>query len=80
MSDRWIRSVVSWHRRAHEEYDVAGIESLVKHDPCANIVIYCRTGVTSQSVGSQLVADGFKHVRDLAGGITAWQDAGYPTM
>jgi rhodanese-related sulfurtransferase len=60
--------------------DVAGVEDFVKHDLCANIVIYCRTGVTSQSVGSQLIADGYKHVRDLAGGITAWQNAGYPTM
>jgi phage shock protein E len=60
--------------------DAAGVEDFVKHDLCANIVIYCRTGVTSQSVGSKLVADGYKHVRDLAGGITAWQNAGYPTM
>ncbi len=60
--------------------DAAGVEDFVKRDLCANIVLYCRSGGTSQSVGSQLVAAGYKHVRDLAGGITAWQEAGYPTM
>jgi phage shock protein E len=59
--------------------DVPGIEALVKSDLCANIVIYCRSGATSQSVGTQLVAKGYKRVRDLAGGITAWEAAGYPT-
>lgn len=60
--------------------DVPGIESFVKRDLCANIVLYCRTGATSQSVGSQLVAKGYTHVRDLAGGITAWKAAGYATQ
>jgi phage shock protein E len=60
--------------------DIPGIETLVNHDTCANIVLYCRTGVTSQSVGSELIARGYKRVRDLAGGITAWQAAGYPTL
>jgi rhodanese-related sulfurtransferase len=60
--------------------DVPGIEELVKHDLCANIVIYCRSGVTSQSVGSQLIAKGYKRVRDLDGGINAWEAAGYPSQ
>jgi phage shock protein E len=59
--------------------DVPGIEALVKQDLCANIVLYCRSGGTSQSVGSQLVTKGYKRVRDLAGGIQAWEAAGYPT-
>jgi rhodanese-related sulfurtransferase len=59
--------------------DIPGIEALVNHDTCANIVLYCRSGATSQSVGSELTARGYKRVRDLAGGITAWTAAGYPT-
>ncbi len=59
--------------------DVAGIEALVKDDVCANIVLYCRSGGTSQTVGSQLITKGYRRVRDLAGGITAWEAAGYPT-
>lgn len=59
--------------------DVPGIEALVKKDLCANIIIYCRSGVTSQNVGDQLVAKGYQHVRDLSGGINAWTAAGYAT-
>lgn len=59
--------------------NVPGIEDLVKKDLCANIIIYCRSGVTSQSVGDQLVAKGYQHVRDLSGGINAWTAAGYAT-
>jgi rhodanese-related sulfurtransferase len=59
--------------------DIPGIEALVNHDSCANIVLYCLSGGTSQSVGSQLIAKGYNRVRDLAGGITAWKAAGYPT-
>jgi phage shock protein E len=59
--------------------DVPGIEALVKNNVCANIILYCRSGATSQSVGSQLIAKGYRRVRDLAGGIIAWEAAGYPT-
>jgi rhodanese-related sulfurtransferase len=59
--------------------DVPGIEALVGKNLCANIIIYCRSGVTSQNVGNQLVAKGYQHVRDLSDGITAWTAAGYPT-
>jgi rhodanese-related sulfurtransferase len=59
--------------------DIPGIEALVGGDHCANIILYCQSGNTSQSVGNQLIAKGYVHVRDLAGGITAWKDAGYPT-
>jgi rhodanese-related sulfurtransferase len=59
--------------------DVPGIEALVGKKLCANIIIYCRSGVTSQSVGDQLVAKGYQHVRDLSGGINAWTAAGYAT-
>jgi rhodanese-related sulfurtransferase len=59
--------------------DVPGIEALVKKDLCADIIIYCRSGVTSQSVGTQLIAKGYQRVRDLKDGIGAWTAAGYPT-
>jgi rhodanese-related sulfurtransferase len=59
--------------------DVPGIEALVGGKLCANIILYCRSGATSQTVGKQLVAKGYQHVRDLSGGINAWTAAGYPT-
>jgi phage shock protein E len=59
--------------------DVPSIEALVGGNLCANIVLYCRSGATSQTVGNQLIAKGYLRVRDLAGGILAWESAGYPT-
>ncbi len=59
---------------------VTAIENLVNHNLCANIVIYCVTGGTSQRVGAQLISDGYLSVRDLQGGITAWQAQGFPVV
>ena len=59
---------------------ITAIENLVNHNLCANIVIYCVTGGTSQRVGAQLISDGYLNVRDLQGGITAWQAQGFPVV
>ena len=57
---------------------VTAIENFVNHNTCADIVIYCVTGGTSQRVATQLISDGYLRVRDLQGGITAWQAQGFP--
>ena len=57
---------------------VTAIEGLVNRNLCADIVIYCVSGGTRQRVGSALIALGYLRVRDLQGGITAWQAAGFP--
>ena len=59
---------------------VTAIENLVNHNPCADIVIYCVSGGTSQRVGAQLISDGYLSVRDLQGGMTAWQAQGFPVV
>jgi rhodanese-related sulfurtransferase len=59
--------------------DASGVEKFVGGDRCADIIVYCRSGVISQQVSAKLLADGYRRVRDLAGGILAWQAAGYPT-
>jgi rhodanese-related sulfurtransferase len=59
---------------------VTAIESLVNHNTCADIVVYCVTGNTSQRVATQLISDGYLRVRDLQGGITAWQNQGFPVV
>ena len=57
---------------------VTAIENLVKHNLCADIVIYCVSGNTSQRVATPLISKGYLRVRDLQGGITAWQAQGFP--
>jgi rhodanese-related sulfurtransferase len=59
---------------------VTAIEDFVNHNTCADIVIYCVTGNTSQRVAIQLISDGYLRVRDLQGGITAWQAQGFPVV
>jgi len=59
---------------------VTAIENLVNHNLCADIIIYCVSGGTSQRVGTQLISDGYLNVRDLQGGVTAWQAQGFPVV
>lgn len=53
-----------------------GIGSLSKEKP---LLVYCRSGHRSGMALAQLKAQGFTQVRHLAGGISAWQSAGYPS-
>jgi sulfur dioxygenase len=43
-----------------------------------DVVVVCRAGARSRSACAMLRAAGFKHVRNLAGGMLAWSGAGLP--
>ena len=45
-------------------------------DPRKPVLVYCQGGVRSAKAAAALVKLGFTDVRDLAGGILAWQQAG----
>ncbi len=72
--------------REPHEYQIARIPSsrliplgeLAKHlselDPEADIVAHCKSGGRSQQAVDLLKANGFRHVRNTRGGITAWSD------
>lgn len=44
------------------------------------IVLYCRSGNRSAIAAQKLFEAGFERVSQLAYGIEAWKDAGYPTI
>lgn len=44
------------------------------------IVVYCRSGNRSQTGAEILAKAGYSGVTSMAGGITDWQAAGYPTV
>lgn len=49
-------------------------------DKNAKIVLYCRSGRMSTEAAQVLVKQGYTHVFQLAGGMVAWENAGYPLV
>ena len=49
-------------------------------DRAAAIVCYCKAGGRSARAVQFLQAQGFEHVRNLAGGILAWSDQVDPSL
>jgi len=48
----------------------------VPHDK--RVYLYCHSGKRSAAAANILVRAGFTNIENIDGGITAWQDAGYP--
>ena len=48
-------------------------------DPAARVVVYCRSGTRGALATFTLKTLGFENVANLAGGLSAWTDAGLPT-
>ncbi|MEQ1857104.1 MAG: rhodanese-like domain-containing protein [Longimicrobiales bacterium] len=47
-------------------------------DKNAPVVLYCRSGAMSIQAASQLAAQGYTRIYNLAGGFRAWTEAGFP--
>ncbi len=53
---------------------------LAEFDPETEIVAHCKSGGRSQKAVDLLKANGFRNVRNMTGGITAWSDKVDPTV
>jgi phage shock protein E len=60
--------------------NVNAIDTYLRQDHCAEILLVCKGGGMSKSAGDQLIKLGYLRVRDLAGGMEAWTAAGYPLL
>ncbi len=47
-------------------------------DKAQKVLLYCQSGHMADIAARQLVRDGYTNVWALDGGLTAWQNAGYP--
>ncbi|MHA8062168.1 rhodanese-like domain-containing protein [Aquirufa beregesia] len=49
----------------------------IKADKDAEIIVHCRSGARSGRAQQYLSSEGYGNVRNLVGGMLAWQAAGY---
>jgi rhodanese-related sulfurtransferase len=59
---------------------LASKASEVLFDKSQTLYVYCRTGHRSAQAVSFLLQLGYTNVHSLSGGITAWQNSGYPVV
>lgn len=52
---------------------------IAKFDRNGSYLLYCRTGHRTEEAAKVMRELGFRNVSVLAGGITKWKEAGYPT-
>lgn len=55
-------------------------KELLPRDPDRPIVVYCAIGIRSASAMTKLADMGYRNLYSMAGGISAWIEAGYPVV
>jgi len=60
--------------------DVDAIDTYLRGDKCADVLLVCLSGGMSKTAGDELVKRGYLRVRDLNGGMRAWEAAGYTLL
>ena len=70
------RGVLEFQIHAHPAMACSTSDALAAPD--RELLLYCLTGGRSALAADSLQAVGFTQVRSLAGGLTAWRNAGLP--
>ncbi|WP_207425809.1 rhodanese-like domain-containing protein [Pedobacter sp. SYSU D00535] len=65
---------INWKNQEEFKARVAGLEKTKA------FFVYCRSGSRSEKASEWLRVNGFYNVKDLSGGIQAWEKAGKPVV
>ncbi len=66
--------LVTW---GEKDFEKQALAQLAKDKP---VLVYCRSGRRSTAAAEVLAKLGFDVIRNLEGGIIAWQKAGKPVV
>ncbi len=67
--ERYVDALAgSWHRPLGQLLDEG-----LPHDASTELVIYCASGARSRRAVQALLERGYRHVRNLGGGLTGWR-------
>ena len=58
--------------------DTAALMAYIGDDRSRPALVYCLTDHMALIAGNALVAEGYRHITYLEGGMRAWEAAGYP--
>ncbi len=58
--------------------EIQGRHQELRATPEDHIVVYCQTGHRSNIAAETLIKLGYQHVYNVAGSMSAWEDAGFP--
>ncbi|MCB0639319.1 MAG: rhodanese-like domain-containing protein [Lewinella sp.] len=61
----------------YDDFDLSRVRDVAKD---ARLVVYCSVGYRSEKVTEQLLANGWRNVRNLYGGIFEWKNQGHAVV
>jgi rhodanese-related sulfurtransferase len=61
----------------YETFDADALKDIPKDAP---IVVYCSVGYRSEQIGEKLKTAGYRHVKNLYGGLFEWVNEGHPVF
>jgi len=62
------------------DFDSVPTAQFADLDRAQPVVVYCSVGLRSERLGERLHALGFRHVRNLYGGLFEWVNEGHPVV
>jgi rhodanese-related sulfurtransferase len=56
------------------------LKEMKSFDKNMPLLVYCGTGLKTETAAEKLISSGYKKIYIIAGGLNAWEKAGYPVL